>query len=358
MNILFLNSARSWGGNENWTHLAAGTLSGKHVVHLAYRSEVIGRRFTVPRHRLPFLNEVDPVSILGLAALIKNHQFDVLIPTKRKDYVLAGLAARLKGVKNILRIGIVRRLKNNYINRLVYSRLCHGIIVNSEAIRTGLSESGAAMPDTIRVIHNGVPLETIQSKAMEKNGYQKPFEFMISSLGEISDRKGVDSLVRSFGQFLEQSGDRDRYGLALIGGGESQSVRNLIRNLDIEAHVVLTGFQENPYPFVRQSDLFVMASRNEGIPNAMLEAMALRIPVISTHFEGVDELIQDDVNGFIVAPGDENALSAKIQALTLDAKKRLKVCESAYETVQNRFNLENMGREIEGLCQEILAQTG
>ena len=111
MKYLFLNSARRWGGNERWTALAAQGLAVRNEVFFAYRKMEIGSRFDVPKYRLPFWNELDMLSISRLIFLIKKHHIDILIPTKRKDYVLAGFAAKAMGKKNVLRLGIERSIK-------------------------------------------------------------------------------------------------------------------------------------------------------------------------------------------------------------------------------------------------------
>ncbi|NTU86850.1 MAG: glycosyltransferase, partial [Chlorobiaceae bacterium] len=90
MKILLMNSARSWGGTEKWTRMAAETLAEEHEVCLAYRREVIGSRFTVRKYRLPCVSHIDLYTLFRLVQIIRKERIEVIIPTKRKDYLLAG----------------------------------------------------------------------------------------------------------------------------------------------------------------------------------------------------------------------------------------------------------------------------
>jgi glycosyltransferase involved in cell wall biosynthesis len=354
MKYLFLNSAKSWGGNEQWTYLAANSLAEQDNVCLAYRTDKVGQRFRVPSYRMPFLSELDPITLFQLRRLIKSHNIDVLIPTKRKDYVLAGLAARSKGIKNVLRLGIVRHLKESRINRLVYDTLCDGIIVNADSIRRELLRSSFVRPEKIRVIRNGIEIESIQEKAARKNGFVKPFEFLISSMGELSGRKGFDFLLKGFASFLRQTGTSAKCGLILIGSGPAEdTIRDLARDLNIDSNVVLVGFQENPYPLLSASDLFVLTSRREGIPNAILEAMALKLPVVMTNIDGAAEVIQDGVNGYLIDRENTQDLAALIDRQFRDAGKRKLVGEAGSRTVFGEFSIERMSREIDDFCRTV-----
>jgi len=113
MNILFLNSAkRGWGGNENGPGWPPSRCHKKQGL-FAYRDHLIGERFPVQKFRLPFLAEIDPITIAKLMAIIRKEKIDILVPTKRKDYVLAGIAAKLGDASSIMRLGIDRPIKTH-----------------------------------------------------------------------------------------------------------------------------------------------------------------------------------------------------------------------------------------------------
>jgi hypothetical protein len=186
MNILFLNSSRRWGGNEKWTRMAAHALAADHNVFLAYRKEAIGERFTVPKFRLPFLNEADLYTLAKLMGIALKYKIDILVPTKPKEYVLAGMVAKLLRKKNVLRLGIVKDLDGSLLNRLIYGKLAHGIIVNAEPIKTAMVKSPYLQNDKVRVIYNGLDTAEMDELSGQARGIRKPFPFTVTVVGELS----------------------------------------------------------------------------------------------------------------------------------------------------------------------------
>lgn len=362
MNFLFLNSARDWGGNEKWTHMAAHTLAANHAVYLAYRRDVVGERFEVERIKLPFISGSDVVTLGRLIRFIRQHQIDVLIPTKRKDYVLAGLASRLlsnypgaqRRIKNVLRLGIVRPLHKRPDHNLVYNHLADGVIVNAKPIRDVLLESPFMQAERIRLIYNG--LDTTRLLDSLNSSEERPFPFTITTMGRLTARKGFDRVLTAFAELIRQNNPPDA-GLVVIGDGEKCSaLQKMAHDLDIANQVRFTGFMDNPYPLLHHSDVFVLASRNEGIPNALLEAMFLRNAVITTPAGGVAETITHLENGLLTAaeqPQLAKSLGEQLSWLYQNHDARRKLADAAHQTVITQFSLDRMRHDIQTFCSEI-----
>lgn len=356
MNFLFLNSARhGWGGNEKWTRLAAEALSASHGVSLAYRDESLGARFDVQKHRLSFNGEVDPFTIASLVRIIKRERIDVLIPTKRKDYVLAGIASRLTGSANVIRLGIDRPMKGTVIQQIVYGRFADGIIVNAEKILQTLEASPWIGREKIRVIYNGLDRKQLDEDSRQP--YTKPFGFTIAGAGALISRKGFDYLIRAFGRFVRQCPEAVDAGLVIAGEGpERPELERLAQTLSLHTRVVFTGHLENPYPLMLASDLFVSASQSEGLSNALLESMYLGCLPISTRSGGADEVIADDANGFLIDYGDEERLALLMKKVYEDKRLRTAFAEEAKKTVTERFSIERMRDEIIRFCETAVAR--
>ncbi len=352
MNILFLNSARGWGGNEKWTYLAAGTLSRDNRVYLAYRKEVVGSRFAIEKIKLPFLNEFDLFTILRLVSFVRKNKIELLIPTKRKDYVIAGWVAKRCGIKNILRLGIVRQMPAWY-NYLVYHKLADGIIVNARPIKETLLRSGFLSEQKIRVIYNGLDVDSLDAARNAPQKVSKPFPFLIISIGNITIRKGFENLIHGFADFLSLSGAKDA-GLMIIGEGEDLPLlKEKVAALGLESRVVFTGFLENPYPYLAMGDVFVLTSENEGISNALLEAMYLKNAVITSRAGGTEDIIKNSENGFLVETNDRKELANYLHSLYRDEELRLRLAEKGYQTVIREFSMTRMNKEILAFCREI-----
>jgi glycosyltransferase involved in cell wall biosynthesis len=354
MNFLFLNSAKQWGGNENWIALASTALSElNHTSVIAYRSQQVGARFPGTKIKLPFYSEMDIITLFSLLKILRKYRVDVIISTKQKDYFLGGLTAKIYKIPNIIRLGIVRPLNNSWSKKLLYDKLCDGIIVNARRIKETLLQSSFVQPNKICLVYNGVNITTIVEKS-EQFTIKKPSPFLIVTSGMLIKRKGFDYLLTAFARFLHTHTIRNA-GLLILGSGEEQeNLRRLSRNLGIDRYTIFQGYQQNPFPYLKQGDCFVITSENEGLANALLEAMALGIPVITTPSGGVTEVIKDGENGYIVNREDVPALVNRIQQLYTQIELRRNLAQKAYQTIQKQFSPSVMANKIIDFCSEIL----
>lgn len=354
LNLLFLNSARrGWGGNEKSIILAAELLSEDHGVVLAYRSDEIGKHASCTKYRLPFLFEGDLFSIARLASIVRKHHIDVIIPSKRKDYAIAGIVSRLCGIKNILWLGALRRLKNTWVNRLVYKSLADGIIVNADCIRQNLAESGFIPMEKIRVIYNGIDLTTLDGVQRTRTTDSEK-EMLVTSAGRLDKNKNHAFLIRAFGSFLDMLPDCTARLQILGEGPERERLEKLIAELGLEDRVFLPGFSHNPYPELVKSDLFVMTSESEGLSIALLEAMYLGNAPISTFAGGgAKEIIENGVNGFLIPNGDESGLASLLLKLYLNPDLRRKTAASASKSVAEKYATQHVIDEIGQFCREV-----
>ncbi len=350
MNILFMNSARTWGGTEKWTRMASEAMAKDHKTFLVYRREVVGDRFTIPKFRLPCLSHIDLYTLFKLVQIIRKEKIEVIIPTKRKDYVIAGLASRICGTTNILRLGIVRPLSIPILHKLIYHTLADGIIVNAQKIKTTLLETYFMQEEKIRVIYNGLDTEALDRLSLPPA--QKRFKFQITTAGILTKRKGHDFLLRSFTQFLKLAPEADA-GIIIIGEGpQKQELIALAKELNIADKVCFTGFLKNPYPDMAVSDVIAMTSTNEGISNALLEGMYLKNAPVSTFAGGTEELIKIGKNGFLVDYCNEETLATILHELYRNDQQRKQISEAAKETVIQKFSMHSMTKEVVLFCQE------
>jgi glycosyltransferase involved in cell wall biosynthesis len=347
MKLLFTCSSRKWGGNEKWTAMAANVMSLNHDVFYGYRAERImtSVRPGVRPVRLPFLNELDLFTIIGLILLIRRRRIGCIISTKRKEYFLCGLASRLCGIKHIVRLGIVRSLHNSFRDRLIYRRLNDAILVNAVPIKTRLLQSPYMKTHPIEVIHNGVLLpEHIHRKSSDK--------FVICSAGSLVRRKKFHCLIQAVARIPLSV--RKQLVLYIIGSGsEKTALRHLIRETGLEQTVILTGFEERPETRIAESDLFVLCSENEGLSNAMLEAMAAGVPVLVTPAGGTRDVIQPGINGFLAENTDPPVLAETIQNII--ARNDLKqIGNRARDTIQSGFTMERMHEDLTQFFEKVI----
>jgi glycosyltransferase involved in cell wall biosynthesis len=145
--------------------------------------------------------------------------------------------------------------------------------------------------------------------------------------------KGFDLLLPAFKAALAEV---PGWSLDIWGDGpERETLGRLAGELGLGEAVRFRGLTEDAYQVLRDSDLYVLSSRAEGFPNALVEAMACGLPVISTDFGGAArDIVQDGVNGLLVPPGDPGALTAALVRLMRDGGERRRLGARATEVVQ------------------------
>lgn len=355
MNILLINSARTWGGTEKWARMATDVLSEEHKTILVYRREIVGSKFGIPKYRLPLSSHIDLYSLVKLVRIIQKEKIEILIPTKRKDYALVGIAAKLCGIRNILRLGIDRKLTIPLIHKIIYHDLTDGLIVNAEKTRRSLLQTPFMADKDIRVIYNGLDTSLIDSDR-EPLLPEKPAEFLVSAMGILTKRKGFDFLIRSFARFLSANPSSDA-ALIIIGKGPKQEeLQSLATELGISEKVVFTGFLDKPFAWLKQSDVFALTSTNEGISNALLEAMYLHNAPVSTYAGGSAEAITDGHNGFLLDYGNEQKLAEILTHLYRNPDMRESIATRASERVREQFSLQAMKKGVTAFLEEILSK--
>jgi GalNAc-alpha-(1->4)-GalNAc-alpha-(1->3)-diNAcBac-PP-undecaprenol alpha-1,4-N-acetyl-D-galactosaminyltransferase len=202
----------------------------------------------------------------------------------------------------------------------------------------------------IRVIPNGV--HHVETNATLSKSQQP---ITIISVGRLSPVKGMDILITAFASIKDTFPE---IRLLILGDGPSQQeLQGLCKKLGAEDRVIFTGKVNNPIQYVQQADIFVLASRFEGFPNALCEAMACGLPVISTESSpAIREIIREQVDGLIVPVESPKQLAKSLEALIVNDEKRRQMGKKASEIVE-RFNFEKIMRKWEEVIEDVIQHT-
>jgi glycosyltransferase involved in cell wall biosynthesis len=206
---------------------------------------------------------------------------------------------------------------------------------------------GFAPRARVAVVPNSVPLPPPPGGAAEQPG-------RILFLGQFGRAKGVYELLEAFAALLPAFPEAR---LALGGQGELGAVRRRAAELGIEGQVVLLGWIEGP---AKQAELeraavFCLPSHAEGLPMAMLEAMAAGKAVVVTPVGGILDAVQDGDNGLLVAPGQVAQLAGALGRLLGDAGLRRRLGQRARATIAARFDAAVVTARISDIYRELIA---
>jgi glycosyltransferase involved in cell wall biosynthesis len=162
----------------------------------------------------------------------------------------------------------------------------------------------------------------------------------IVSMGRLAPVKGFDVLIKAF----KMASDRvPHWHLVIWGEGpDRHSLERMVDKLGMAEQISFPGITDRPYDILRNADIFVLSSHAEGFPNALAEAMACGLPVISTRFGGaVDDIITNGVDGIVVPPGNPEELADSMVHMMANPTERARLGEQALRIVE-RFSMERV----------------
>ncbi len=219
----------------------------------------------------------------------------------------AGVPVILSGLRVAERAKRWHLWCDRWTSRMVQYHVCV-----SEGVRTFAIEQGRLRPETLRVIPNGVDAERFANATpMELSQFGIPANtWTLVTVGRLTPQKGHEDLIRAVVPLLKEE---RRMHLLIVGEGpERNSLEGLADSCGVREQIHFPGFQANIPGILRSCQAFVLASRWEGMPNALLEAQAAGLPCIATDVEGVREVLEDE-SGKLVTPGDQIALREAVQ---------------------------------------------
>jgi len=205
-----------------------------------------------------------------------------------------------------------RTLKRRLLTR-AYSRAEAAVAV-SEGCREGMERFYRLSKERISVVRNFVDLAEIDRLADQATVRRETAEFQIVTLGRLDKQKGQIHLLRAMEDLVHRRG-RGEVRLDIAGQGPLEDeLKSFVREHRLQDHVRFVGFLENPFALIAQCQLFCLPSLYEGLPLALLESMACRVPVLATDCpSGPREVLDAGRLGGLVPPGDAGALADAIE---------------------------------------------
>lgn len=239
---------------------------------------------------------------------------------------------------------------NKYISRLrIFCSLADKIICVSEANRKFLQALN--IRKKIDVVYNGIKIDNFRNVQV-KSDFRKEYgingELVVTSIGSLIPRKGMDIFLRAAKEILNNI---PNVRFVIVGGGDIKKYEQLARDLGIFDKVILTGLlKDYPYHILKATDLYVSASFAESFGLSVAEAQIIGIAVVATEVGGIPEVVQDGRTGLLVEPGDYRKLALAIERLLLDENLRKKFSLAGQQWVSKQFELKNKVEEFINVC--------
>lgn len=245
----------------------------------------------------------------------------------------------IDNVKAKKKIGFIHndydKLGLNPIGDRYYFKYLDKIVTVSNECAEVLKHRFPEYKDRVEIMHNIVSPKVIENMSLENIDLKKE-NITLVTVGRLNKQKGYDLAIEACKLLIDNGYDLKWY---VIGeGNERQELERLIKNYNLEEKFILLGLKENPYPYIKQADIYVQTSRFEGKSIAIDEAKILHKPIVVTNFTTVKDQIHDGING-LIADLDSRAIYKEIEKLIIN--DRLK------ETLVQNLIQEYLGNEYE-----------
>jgi glycosyltransferase involved in cell wall biosynthesis len=262
----------------------------------------------------------------GLRKKIRNFNPDVVVSfldTNNIMTIISTLGFRLPVIIServnplMTPIGFLKRMIRNWAYKKASS-----IIVQNKGIKM-------CFPESIRILTKIIPNPILIPKKIEWHGERKEFV----SVGRFDSQKGFDDLIEAFSKIANK---KTEWTLKIIGDGiEREKLEKKIKDSNLSNRVFLPGTSKEVLKEIAKSKIFVLSSLYEGMPNALMEAMSIGMPVISTDCDfGPSDLINDKINGLLVPPKNPTKLADAMLLMAEDPALQKRFSQEAYKKMK------------------------
>jgi len=323
------------------------------------------RRAGVVVHVIPY-NSRRIISFLrNLSAFIRNEGIDVVHSHIFFSTVWIALASKLGGVKgfvstihSIYSLSLTKCIEFRILNMIANQFISKNVCISSSVLNNSLKNFGLRK-STFEVIHNGIDTTVFTGDYEFKNIYTEigvPSDaIIVGTVGSLREIKNQSMLLKSLSQAIQKG--MNVCGIIVGEGSLRKKLEDEAKSLNIDDKIFFTGARNDVPEILSGLDIFVLTSIYEGVGNVILEAMSSKLPVIVTNFQAAFELINNNIDGYIVPVNDVNALAQKIEYLYYNSEERESIGRTARKKAVENFDATKMLAGYERLYYEIAGRT-
>ncbi len=362
MNILHLRASNFYGGPERQIHQhARKALNTNFNITIASFSEQNKEpEFLAPiakddvfTHCFQVNSAYDKKAISLLEEYIKSNDIAVLCT---HDYRSDFIARQVRKRSSIKWIAFSRGWTRENMKVRFYHWLDKKFIKSADHIVAVSGKQGEWLEQTgikkekITVIHNAIDpslFDNIDPVNLHEK-YSIPDENkIIIGAGRFSTEKGQLEFIKSFRNIVDKTSKASKVILIFYGDGpDYEKAKELVSKLKLDDNVILPGYDKNVIGCIKGADVLVNPSLSEGLPNIVLEGMALKKPVIATSVGGVPEIITHMETGYLVPASDSEAIVEGILFLLNNTEHCLKFAEKAYRFIIDECSFECQNEKL------------
>lgn len=287
-----------------------------------------------------------------LIKLIKKEKIKIMHSFLFRANILGRIAGKMAGVRKIICSfrGIAFDNKYHLWLESATQRMVDIFTANSNGLKKCLIEKTDIPLKKIKVIYNGIDLQEIDYRRIDIKEKRAEFglsmdDYLIGTVSRLHPEKGVEYLIKGI---LPVIRNNSLIKFMYVGEGELEfKIKEMVDSEKIGRHIILTGFRKDVIDLLKIFDLFVFTSLGEGMPNALLEAMACRLPIVATKVRGVEDLIEHNRTGILVSSDNYKELTQSVIWMFEHKQQARMMGEQARNEIEKNYTMEKMVTKTE-----------
>lgn len=357
--VLHTESSLGWGGQEKRTmrellglsrELFRPLLACQPGSRIGENAEAQGLRTEYIKMRANF----DPVAVARFMRLYQQYSVDIVHTHSSADSWMASTAAKISGRRPV--VVRTRHLSVSFKNRLIYSFMADRVVTVGGSTRRYMIQEKRIPEGKVLTIPTGVDLVEFDPRRtpgdLRKELGIAPETPVYGTVAVFRRLKGHQYLLGAVPEIVRSVPGAK---LLLVGEGpQENNLRKLIREKNIGESVIMPGFRDDVARVLNTMDVFVFPSLQEALGTAILEAMAMKKPVVAGRVGGIPEIVQDGLSGFLIDPEAPEAIAEKVIELLMDPRARQRMGEEGRRFVETHYNNQLMVQRLERLYQGLM----
>lgn len=298
-----------------------------------------------------------------LRQVLRREKVDILHTHNCGPWFYGGVAAKLAGVPCLVHTehsNVAAQRGKMLVAERYLARITDAVVADCSKVAQQLINNQGLADQKVKIIYNGVNLDTFQQNG--HGGHLKdslgiaPHSQLIGCVARLAPVKDHPTLLKAF---LGVKRRIKNAKLLLMGDGEQRpKIEELISHLGMNNDVILTGFRSDVSNLLQTIDVFALASKSEGMPLAIIEAMAAEKPVVATRVGGITELVVEGETGHLVDPQDAEGMTRALVDLLENPSRAVALGKKGRQRAEELFSLAHTVNQYEEVYRGCLEQKG
>ncbi len=363
MNILHIDTEKYWRGGQQQVFYLHKALIVKRINSIlacnkSSELSIICKKENLPFFELDIFGELDILAAFKIARFCRKNKYDIIHVHSAHALSIGILAKYFNSAPKL--IGVRRvdfPIRKNLFSRLKYnSNKISKIVAISDFIKTVLVQDGIDK-NKIVTIRSGADTRKHDNVFPEidfRNEYGiGKDDIILGTVAAFAGHKDYPNLLNAFKLVNEKIQNTK---LICVGDGPLfEEIKNLANELKISNNVIFLGFRQDIGKLLKAFDIFILASKKEGLGTSLIDALSVGLPIVATNTGGIPELIKHNENGILVEAKNYYSLSAEIIKLIGDVNKQNDLSRAAKESAKN-YSIEATVEKNINLYKELLGQ--